>query len=54
MLISRFLTLYYYAYFLVVMPLLGWREKPSRVPDTISSPVLSGGSAMPAGALRLA
>ena len=47
---SRALTLYYYAYFLVILPILGWRERPSRVPDTISTPVLSGGPGVPAGA----
>jgi quinol-cytochrome oxidoreductase complex cytochrome b subunit len=47
---SRILALYYYAYFLVVLPLLGLKEKPLPVPDSISTPVLSGGAAMPAGA----
>ena len=50
---SRFLAIYYYSYFLLVLPLLGFFEKPLAVPDTISSPVLSvhgHGVAMPAGA----
>ncbi len=38
--LSRFATLYYFAYFLVVMPVLGLTEKPRPVPETISSPVL--------------
>ncbi len=38
--LSRFATLYYFAYFLVVMPVLGLIEKPRAVPETISSPVL--------------
>jgi quinol-cytochrome oxidoreductase complex cytochrome b subunit len=38
--LSRFATLYYFAYFLVVMPVLGLTEKPKPVPETISSPVL--------------
>ena len=38
--LSRFATLYYFAYFLVVMPVLGLIEKPRPVPETISSPVL--------------
>jgi quinol-cytochrome oxidoreductase complex cytochrome b subunit len=38
--LSRITTLYYFAYFLVVMPLLGLTEKPRPVPETISSPVL--------------
>ena len=49
--LARILAIYYYAYFLVVLPLLGLTEKPTPVPDSISSPVLSGGgSAIPAGA----
>ena len=50
---SRILTLYYYAYFLVVLPVLGLKETPLPVPDSISSPVLKGGgaSAMPAGSV---
>jgi ubiquinol-cytochrome c reductase cytochrome b subunit len=48
---SRFFVLYYYCYFLLVLPLLGLREKTKPVPDTISTPVLShGGAAIPAGA----
>jgi quinol-cytochrome oxidoreductase complex cytochrome b subunit len=48
---SQPLAVYYYAYFLVVLPLLGVFEKPLTPPDTISTPVLSHGSmAMPAGA----
>ncbi len=38
--LSRITTLYYFAYFLVVLPLLGLTEKPRPVPETISSPVL--------------
>ncbi|HTK34764.1 MAG TPA: cytochrome b N-terminal domain-containing protein, partial [Caulobacteraceae bacterium] len=48
--LSRILAVYYYAYFLVVLPLLGLKEKPLPVPDSISTPVLSGGAAVPAGA----
>jgi len=48
---SRFFVLYYYGYFLLVLPILGLREKVLPVPDTISTPVLShGGSALPTGA----
>jgi quinol-cytochrome oxidoreductase complex cytochrome b subunit len=47
---SRFFVIYYYAYFLLVLPILGLREKPLPQPETISTPVLShGGSALPAG-----
>jgi quinol-cytochrome oxidoreductase complex cytochrome b subunit len=49
--LSRILAIYYYAYFLLVMPILGLTEKTLPVPDGISSPVLSsGGAAVPAGA----
>ena len=48
---SQGLTLYYYAYFLLVLPILGLRETPLPVPTSISTPVLGhGGAAMPAGA----
>lgn len=38
---SQLLTAYYFAFFLVLLPLLGLRETPARVPDTIAKPVLS-------------
>jgi ubiquinol-cytochrome c reductase cytochrome b subunit len=48
---SQFLAVYYYAYFLVVLPLLGFTEKTLTPPETISTPVLSHGStALPVGA----
>src|SRR3989338_3133178 len=40
--LSRIATIYYFAYFLLVMPLLGLFEKPLPTPETISSPVLGG------------
>jgi quinol-cytochrome oxidoreductase complex cytochrome b subunit len=49
--LSRILAVYYYAYFLVILPLMGLIETPLDVPATISTPVLpQGGSAVPAGA----
>ena len=49
--VSRILALYYYAYFLLVMPILGLRETALPVPETISTPVLShGSSGFPVGA----
>jgi quinol-cytochrome oxidoreductase complex cytochrome b subunit len=39
--LSRFMTLYYFAYFLVITPIVGLRETPLPVPATISEPVLS-------------
>jgi ubiquinol-cytochrome c reductase cytochrome b subunit len=47
--LSRLATLYYFAYFLVVMPLLGLLETPLDTPETIASPV-SHPAAMPVGA----
>jgi ubiquinol-cytochrome c reductase cytochrome b subunit len=48
--LSRVLAIYYFAYFLLVLPLLGLFEKTLPVPETISTPVLKGGSAIPSGA----
>jgi len=47
--LSRLATLYYFAYFLLVMPLLGLLETPLDTPETIASPV-SHPAAMPVGA----
>jgi len=47
--LSRILATYYFAYFILILPILGLRETPGQVPTNISTPVL-GGAAMPAGA----
>ena len=39
--LSRISALYYFVYFLVITPLLGLRETPLPVPDSIYTPVLS-------------
>jgi hypothetical protein len=39
-------TLYYFAYFLVVLPLLSIFERPRQVPLSISKPVLGGGQSV--------
>jgi ubiquinol-cytochrome c reductase cytochrome b subunit len=39
---SQLLTAYYFAFFLIILPLLGLREVPRRVPDTIAKAVLDG------------
>jgi quinol-cytochrome oxidoreductase complex cytochrome b subunit len=49
--LSRFLTTYYFVYFLVITPLLGFFEKTLPVPDSISTPVLSHPAALPEGAV---
>jgi quinol-cytochrome oxidoreductase complex cytochrome b subunit len=38
---SQLLTAYYFLFFLVLLPILGLRETPGRVPDTIAKPVLN-------------
>ncbi|WGM38054.1 cytochrome b/b6 [Caulobacter sp. NIBR1757] len=48
--LSRLATLYYFAYFLVIMPLLGLIETPLPTPETIASPALSHPATTPAGA----
>jgi ubiquinol-cytochrome c reductase cytochrome b subunit len=40
---SRILTLYYFAHFLVILPLLGKYEKPLPLPQSIGTPVLPTG-----------
>jgi quinol-cytochrome oxidoreductase complex cytochrome b subunit len=48
--LSRLLTLYYFAFFFPIMPLVGLTETPLPVPDSISTPVLAGGGAILQGA----
>jgi ubiquinol-cytochrome c reductase cytochrome b subunit len=48
--LSRIATLYYFGYFLVVMPVLGLTETPLPVPESISAPVLSHPANAPASA----
>jgi ubiquinol-cytochrome c reductase cytochrome b subunit len=37
---ARVFTIYYFAHFLVVMPLVGWFETPKKVPGSITEAVL--------------
>ena len=39
--LARIGTVYYFAHFLIVLPMLGIIERPKDVPESISSPVLS-------------
>jgi ubiquinol-cytochrome c reductase cytochrome b subunit len=50
--LSRIAALYYFAHFLVILPLLGKLERPLPLPESISHPVTGGrgGGPMPAGA----
>jgi ubiquinol-cytochrome c reductase cytochrome b/c1 subunit len=45
---ARIFTLYYFAYFLIILPLLGWFETPKPLPNSIAESVLRGG--VPLGA----
>jgi ubiquinol-cytochrome c reductase cytochrome b subunit len=49
--LSRIASLYYFAYFLVITPILGLTETPLPVPESISDPVLSHPASTPAGAV---
>jgi ubiquinol-cytochrome c reductase cytochrome b/c1 subunit len=49
--IARVATLYYFAWFLVILPLLGRLERPLPLPESIAKPVLRGGGPLPAGAV---
>ena len=50
--IGRVATLYYFAHFLVILPVLGKLERPLPLPESISKPVLTrgGGGPLPGGA----
>lgn len=50
---ARVFTFYYFAHFLIVMPVVGLIEKPDRLPNSITDDVLErngGGGMLPAGA----
>jgi ubiquinol-cytochrome c reductase cytochrome b subunit len=47
---ARILTAYYFVHFLVILPLLGFVEKPRPLPASISEAVLKGKGGAPAGA----
>jgi quinol-cytochrome oxidoreductase complex cytochrome b subunit len=49
--VSRVAAAYYFAYFVLITPILGLREKPLPAPESISSPVLSHPAAAPTGAV---
>ncbi len=42
--VGKVATLWYFLHFLVILPLLGKMERPLPLPDSISKPVLGGGS----------
>jgi ubiquinol-cytochrome c reductase cytochrome b subunit len=48
--LSRIGALYYFAYFLIITPILGLTETPLPVPDSLYTPVLAHPAGVPAGA----
>ena len=44
LLIARVATAYYFLHFLVVLPILGFKEKTLPIPLSITEPVLGGSS----------
>ena len=48
--LTRLFTAYYFAFFFLIMPIVGLKETPLPIPATISEPVLSGGDAMTSAA----
>ena len=42
LLLARVGTVYYFAHFLIILPVLGYYEKTDPIPMSISAPVLSG------------
>jgi len=48
--LSQISTLYYFAYFLVILPVLGLVEKPKERPESITKSVLGSGSHAPVAA----
>ncbi|MCC7427588.1 MAG: cytochrome b/b6 [Alphaproteobacteria bacterium] len=49
--LSRLGTIYYFAHFLIILPVLGKLERPLPLPESIAQAVLGGGGRMPAGAV---
>ena len=43
--LGRVTTVWYFAHFLIILPLLGWFERPLPLPASISEPVLKGAKA---------
>ena len=43
--LARIATIYYFAHFLIILPLLGFIEKPKDIPESISDSVLSNNAA---------
>jgi quinol-cytochrome oxidoreductase complex cytochrome b subunit len=50
--IGQLSTAYYFIHFLVLLPFIGWFERPRPLPDSIAKPVLPGGPVPGVGAVR--
>jgi quinol-cytochrome oxidoreductase complex cytochrome b subunit len=50
--LGRIATAYYFLHFIILMPLIGWFERPRPLPDSIATPVLAGGGAHAGAAAR--
>ena len=42
LMIARVATVYYFAHFLIILPLLGRKEKTMTIPLSITEPILGG------------
>lgn len=52
LLVAQVATFYYFAHFILVMPLVGWFEKPKPLPHSISESVLGAGKTVTAQAAQ--
>ena len=48
--VGRISTAFYFIFFLVLLPLIGWFERPKPMPESIGAAVLKSGGGTPAGA----
>ena len=47
LLIARVGLVYYFGFFLIITPFIGWIEKPNKLPVSISDVYLGGGKRKP-------
>ena len=43
--VGRLATAYYFLHFIIVLPLVGWMERPKPLPESIAESVLKSGAA---------
>jgi ubiquinol-cytochrome c reductase cytochrome b subunit len=46
LIVGRIATFWYFFHFIILLPLIGWFERPTQLPSSISKPALGGGGAM--------